>query len=122
MIIEEDKKKLESKINEITRRNPKNRNKDQSDTIKNIRNLYNSRKKTIKLYNDYAKITSEAMCKTKQGKGLKILTPKHMLQSLTVALAQVKAGNNSQSLLNEIKQIVTLCINQKKLLKKYTIT
>ena len=45
-----------------------------------------------------------------------------MLQSLTVALAQVKAGNNSQSLLNEIKQIVTLCINQKKLLKKYTIT
>ena len=122
MIIEEDKKKLESKISEITRRNPKNRNKDQSDTIKNIRNLYNSRKKTIKLYNDYAKITSEAMCKTKQGKGLKILTPKHMLQSLTVALAQVKAGYNSQSLLNEIKQIVTLCINQKKLLKKYTIT
>ena len=120
--IEEDKKKLESKISEITRRNPKNRNKDQSDTIENIRNLYNSRKKTIKLCNDHAKITSEAMCKTKQGKGLKILTPKHMLQSLTVALAQVKADNNSQSLLNEIKQIVTLCINQKKLLKKYTIT
>ena len=120
--IEEDKKKLESKISEITRRNPKNRNKDQSDTIENIRNLYNSRKKTVKLYNDHAKITSEAMCKTKQGKGLKILTPKHMLQSLTVALAQVKADNNSQSLLNEIKQIVTLCINQKKLLKKYTIT
>ena len=36
MIIEEDKKKLESKISEITRRNPKNRNKDQSDTIKNL--------------------------------------------------------------------------------------
>ena len=46
------------------------------------------------------------MCKTKQGKGLKILTPKQMLQWLPVALAQVKASNNSQSLLNKIRQIV----------------
>ena len=32
--------------------------------------------------------------------GLKILTPKQMLQRLPIALAQVKAGNNSESLLN----------------------
>ena len=38
--------------------------------------------------------------------GLKILSPKQMLQRLPVALAQAKAGNNSESLLNEIKQIV----------------
>ena len=31
-----------------------------------------------------------------KGKGLKILTPKQMLQRLPVALAQVKAGNNSE--------------------------
>ena len=37
---------------------------------------------------------------------LKILTPKQMLQRLPMALAQVKAGNNSESLLNEIRQIV----------------
>ena len=37
---------------------------------------------------------------------LKILTPKQMLQRLPIALAQVKAGNNSESLLNEIRQIV----------------
>ena len=37
-----------------------------------------------------------------EGKGLKILTPKQMLQRLPIALAQVKAGNNSESLLNEI--------------------
>ena len=43
--------------------------------------------------------------KTK-GEGLKILTPKQMLQRLPIALAQVKAGNNSESLLNEIRQIV----------------
>ena len=34
---------------------------------------------------------------------LKILTPKQMLQRLPIALAQVKAGINSESLLNEIK-------------------
>ena len=37
---------------------------------------------------------------------LKILTPKQMLQRLPIALAQVKAGNNSQNLLNEIRQII----------------
>ena len=37
---------------------------------------------------------------------LKKLTPKQMLQRLPTALAQVKAGNNSESLLNEIRQIV----------------
>ena len=41
-----------------------------------------------------------------EGTGLKILTPKKMLQRLPIALAQVKTGNNSESLLNEIRQIV----------------
>ena len=34
---------------------------------------------------------------------LKILTPKQMLKRLPIALAPVKAGNNSQNLLNEIR-------------------
>ena len=55
------------------------------------------------MYNDYAKIIFEAKYKGKYGKGLKILTPKQMLQRLTITLTQVKAGNNSQSLLNEIR-------------------
>ena len=38
-----------------------------------------------------------------KGKGLKILTPKQMLQRLPIALAQVKAGNNSENLLNIIR-------------------
>ena len=37
---------------------------------------------------------------------IKILTPKQMLQRMPIALAQVKAANNSESLLNEIRQIV----------------
>ena len=48
-----------------------------------------------------------------------ILTPKQILQRLPIALAQVKAGNNSENLLNEISQI--LCINEKQLRKKYII-
>ena len=47
---------------------------------------------------------SEAKIRATKGKGLKILTPKQMLQRLPIALAQVKAGNNSESLLNEIRQ------------------
>ena len=41
-----------------------------------------------------------------KGTGFKILTPKQMLQRLPIALAQIKAGNNSENLLNEIRQII----------------
>ena len=51
-----------------------------------------------------------------------MLTPKQILQRLLIALAQVKAGNNSESFENEIRKIVYSFYHQKKLLKKYTIT
>ena len=57
------------------------------------------------MFNDYSKIASEAKYKLIHGEGLKILTPKQMLQRLPIAVAQVKPGSNSESLLNEIKQI-----------------
>ena len=50
--------------------------------------------------------------------GLKILTPKKMLQSLLIALAQVKASNNSESLLNEIRKIVYSLYQSKEIPKK----
>ena len=53
-----------------------------------------------------------------EGTGLKILTPKQMLQRLPIALAQIKAGNNSESLLNEIRQIVYSLYQSKELTKK----
>ena len=49
---------------------------------------------------------------------LKILTPKQMLQRLPIALAQVKAGNNSQNLLNEIRQIIYSLYQSKEITKK----
>ena len=46
-----------------------------------------------------------------------------MLQRLPIALAQVKAGDNSENLLNEMRQIVySLYQSKKKSLKRYTIT
>ena len=53
-----------------------------------------------------------------EGKGLKILTPKQMLQRLPIALAQLKAGNNSESLLNEIRQIVYSLCQSKQITEK----
>ena len=49
---------------------------------------------------------------------LKILTPKQMLQRLPIALAQVKAGSNSESLLNEIRQIVYSLYQSEEITKK----
>ena len=49
---------------------------------------------------------------------LKILTPKQTLQRLTIALAQVKSGNNSENLLNEIRQIAYSLYQAKEISKK----
>ena len=92
--------------------------------IKNVKNLYDLRQNIIDLFNNYSKVTSECIYRSKHGenkwKGLKILTTKQMLQRLPIALAQVKAGNNSESLLNEIRQIVYSLYQSKKITKKST--
>ena len=51
-------------------------------------------------------MVSETNSKSIHGEGLKILTPKQMLQKLPITLAQVKAGNTSENLLNKIRQII----------------
>ena len=71
------------------------------------------------LFDDYSRIVSEAKYKSKYGEGLKILTPKQMLQRLPIALAQVRAGNTSESLPNEIRQILYSLYQEKKIIKKY---
>ena len=71
----------------------------------------------IKFYDDYSSMMSEAKPKATKGTGLKILTPKQMLQRLPIALTQVKAGNNSESLLNKIMQIVYSLYQSKQITK-----
>ena len=64
-----------------------------------MKNFINLEKKAINFFKDYIEILSDANYDSKhsetKGKELKILTPKQMLQRLPIALAQVKAGNNS---------------------------
>ena len=109
-------------LNEITSGNPKHKSENQSYLIKNVRDLYNSRQKIINLPNDNAKIRPEVIYKSKQnetkGAGLKVLTTKQMLRRLPIALAQVKVGNNSESLLNEIRKIVYSLYRSKQIIKK----
>ena len=53
-----------------------------------------------------------------KGTGLKVWTLKQILQRLPIALAQVNASNNSESLLNEIRQIVYSLYQSKQITKK----
>ena len=52
------------------------------------------------------------------GQGLKILTPNQMPSRLPISLAQLKAGNNSEKLKNEIRQILYSLYTSKKLTKQ----
>ena len=53
-----------------------------------------------------------------QGLGLKILTPNQILRRLPISLAQLKAGNNSEKLKNEIRQLLYSLYRSKKLTKQ----
>ena len=94
-------------------------------TLEIIKFLYESREDFIKLFNDYYSIASDTNYKTIHREGipsivarvahiakvfdhsnLKILSPKQMLQSLPIPIAQVKAGNTTENLLNESRKII----------------
>ena len=62
---------------------------------------------------------SAAQRRNQQGQGLKILTPNQMLSRLPISLAQVKAGNNSEKLKNEIRQLLYSLYKSKKLTKQF---
>ena len=56
--------------------------------------------------------------RNQQRKGLKILTPNQMLRRLPISLARLKAGNNSEKLKNEIRQLLYSLHRSKKLAKQ----
>ena len=128
----EEAKKLQNmfklNLNEISRGRYKS--KEQKQALENINLIYGLQEVVIKLVNDYSSIVSEAKYKNIHGKGfpsmlacviggrvarnanisdhsnLKILNPKQMLQRLPIGLAQFKACDTSESLLNEIREII----------------
>ena len=57
--------------------------------------------------------------KHNKGKGIKILSPKQMLQSLPIAFSQVKPGNTYENTSKETHQIMYFLCSEKKLLQKY---
>ena len=59
--VEEEQKYFKKDLKEITSGNPKHKSEKQSYTIKNVRNLYDSRQKIINLLHNNAKISSEAI-------------------------------------------------------------
>ena len=81
--------------------------------------FYKARNEAINFFDEYSSKVSEAKNKAKnEGNRLKILTPKQLLQRLPIAVAQVKAGNNSENLLNEIRQFVYSLYQLKEITKK----
>ena len=70
------------------------------------------------MFDNYSRIVSRAIYKTKYGDGIKILTPKQMIQRLTTALTQTKAANLYENLHNEIKQIIYSFYRAKEIPKK----
>ena len=97
-----------------------NKNSRQKKTLLNNENHFNARNSVIKFIEDYSSMILEAkrLAKEQEGKGRKILTPNQMLKRLPIALAQVKAGNNSETLLNEIRQIAHSLDRSKEITKK----
>ena len=95
---------------------------ERKEVINNLEQFYLSREEVFDFFIDYGKIALDAAYKSKEneteGKELKILILKQLLQRLPKALAQVKAGNNSESLLNEIRQIVYSLYQSKQITKK----
>ena len=127
---------LLSYINDFIRktkpRNPEKR-KLRSDVLDSVTSLVKGREVVLKAFQSgiFHKLEE-----SQEGKGanemrrvnesewnerserLKTLTPNQILKRLPIALAQVKAGNNSESLLNEIRQIVYSLYRSKEITKK----
>ena len=113
---------LLSYINDFIRktkpRNPEKR-KLRSDVLDSVSSLVNGREMVLKAFQSgiFHKLEE-----SQKGEGvnemLKILTPNQMLKRLPIALAQVKAGNNSEILLNGIRQIVYSLYRSKEITKK----
>ena len=90
-----------------------------SDVLNSVTGLVNGREMVL---NAFKSGIFQVSKESQKGEGvnemLKILTPNQMLKRLPIALAQVKTGNNSESLLNEIRQIVYSLYRSKEITKK----
>ena len=118
-------KKPSDMLNSVYRTNDKKKNSEFVNIIKSgLSDLKNEtedvseEEKEIEKPNEIIDIVKEILKFNKQnqqGQGLKILTPGQMLSRLPTSSAQLKAGNNSQKLQNEIRQLLYSLHHSKKL-------
>ena len=104
---------------------PRSQEKKQEKEIvlENLYNFFEGREKNLDAFESKifsVKSKGAGILSPNQYK-INILAPKQMLQRLPIALAQVKAGNNSEKLLNEIRQIVYSLYQSKQITKKVYI-
>ena len=101
-LVESINKKL-TKLKNIVKNVPR----DEVSKVKENEKIIDIVERNLELNND-----------KESGKGLKILTPDQMLSRLPITLAQLKAGNNSEKLKNEIRQLLYSLYRSKKLTKQ----
>ena len=85
-----DQIEFKSNLGKIKKGNKRNRSKEHKNTLYNIKMLYKARNKVITFFDDYSSVVSEAKHEATKEQGLKILTPKQMLERLPIVPAQVK--------------------------------
>ena len=109
-----DKKKNSELVGEIKNRwsNLKYEIKKMSEDEKKIEQPDKILKNVEEIINLNKKIQKHS------GQGLKILTPDQMLSTLPITLAQLKAGNNSEKIKNEIRQLLYSLYRSKKFTKQ----
>ena len=78
------------------------------------------RRKKIEKPNEIVNVVENILefNRQQQGQGLKILTPNQMLSRLPITLARLKAGNTSEKLKNEIRQLLYSLCRSKRLIKQ----
>ena len=94
--------------------------KEKRIVLENLSIFSNAREMVLNCFKSkifLIKSTGTGILNTDNSK-LKILTPKQVLQRLPIALAQIKAGNNSENLLNKIRQIAYSLYQAKEITKK----
>ena len=108
---------LLSYINDFMKTKPRDPEKKRlrSDVLNSVSSLVQEREMVLTAFKSGIFQVSK---ESQEGEGLKIVTPNQMLKRLPIAIAQVKAGNNSESLLNEIRQIVYSLYRSKEITKK----
>ena len=118
-----DQTSLISYINNFIKTKPRDpeKRKLRSDVLNSVSALVKGREMVLTAFKSGIFQASKESQKgegVNKGERIKILTPNQMLKRLPIALAQVEAGNNSESLLNEIRQIAYSLYRSKEITKK----